>query len=163
MTGHYNGKLLKWKILYKEQSDNNNKNKLKKIHEIKIEKEYLAHDCMISAINYNEKHNIILTADIKGILYVRKYYNFEFINKIVVNRNNFCCINKIFVTDYDIIGTVSYNPYKKKNYICLYSINGILLEKSNDIICIDHTILKNGKIMFNCLNEYNFSIFGFNG
>ena len=166
LTGHNNGKLLKWKIIYEiivKFDKQNNEIKQKKIKKITINKEFYAHNCMISYIHYNERYNIILTSDVKGILYVRKYYDFHLINKIVIKNNNFNFINKVFVNDYDILCTINYNIYKKKNYICFYSINGLLLEESKNNIIINSTFLKNGKIIFNCLNESNLFIFGLNG
>ena len=116
---------------------------------------------MITSINYSEKHNIILTSDLNGFLYIRKYYDFEFLTKIKIN--NFCFINNILITDYDMICTINYNILEYKNYISFYTLNGILLEKSNLYHCIDTCLLKNGKIIFNCLNENYLLIFGFNG
>ena len=163
LTGHYNGKLLKWIIVYNEiENKQNNEKRLKIINRIYIERELFAHNYMIACINYNERHNIVITSDIKGFLYIRKYYDFELINKIVIDNNDICFINKIFINDYDIICTINYNIYKKKNYISFYSINGIFLEKSKNIIIIDTFFLKNGKLFFNCLNDSNLFIFGFN-
>ena len=154
LTGHKNGKILKWKIEY---------NKSKKIDNIYNVKEFFAHKYMISYIYYNERHNIVLSSDIKGILYIRKYYDFQLMNKIIINNNYSTFVNKIFINEFDNICTVNYNIYKKKNNISFYSINGILLEESQNIICIDNYFLKNGKMIFNCLNETNLFIFGYNG
>ena len=166
LTGHGNGKLLKWKIKYKEYEHKlNNESKIikkLKINSITIEKEIIAHKYMISCMNYNERHNIIISSDIKGFIFIRKFYDFELLNRIQIQDNDVCFINKIFLNDYDIICAVNYNIYKNKNFVSFYSLNGIFLEKSNNIISIDSYQLKNGKMIFNCLNENNFSIFGFN-
>ena len=166
LTGHGNGKLLKWKIIYKEYEHKmNNESKIikkKKINSITIKKEIIAHKYMISCMNYNERHNIIISSDIKGFIFIRKFYDFELINRILIQDSDVCFINKIFLNDYDIICTVNYNIYKNKNFVSFYSLNGTFLEKSNNIISIDSYQLKNGKMIFNCLNENNLSIFGFN-
>ena len=163
ITGHFNGKLLEWKIKYKEvETRQSNELRQKKINKITIIKEFYAHNCMISCIYYNERHDIVISSDIKGILYIRKYYDFQLINKIVSNQNGVCFINKILINEYDIICTINYNIYKNKNYISFYSINGILLEESKNNIIIDISFLKNGKLIFNCLNESKLFIFGFN-
>ena len=163
LTGHKNGKLLKWKIEYREFPNLQNNNlKLKKINDVKIKKEIFAHNDMISCIYYNERHNIIVSSDIKGFLYIRKYFDFELINRIVLNNNKSCFINKVILSDYDILCTINFNIYKNKNYISFYSLNGILLEVSKNIITLDTYFLKNGKMIFNCLNEKYLSIFGFN-
>ena len=167
-TGHKNGKLIEWNITYKEIIKQNHKlihlktKKSKIIENIKFKREIIAHNySMITSINYSEKHNIILTSDLNGFLYIRKYYDFEFLTKIKIN--NFCFINNILITDYDMICTINYNILEYKNYISFYTLNGILLEKSNLYHCIDTCLLKNGKIIFNCLNENYLLIFGFNG
>ena len=154
LSGHSNGKLLKWKIEF---------NKSKTIDSIYIVKEFFAHNHMISCIYYNERHNIVLSSDIKGIIYIRKFYDFQLINKIIINNNEFSFVNKICINEFDNICTISYNVYKKKNNISIYSINGILLEESENVISIDSNFLKNGKMIFNCLKESNLFLFGFNG
>ena len=128
-----------------------------------FKREIFAHNyCMIASIYYSEKHNIILTSDISGFLFIRKYYDFEFLTKIKINNDD-CFFNKIFINDYDNICTINFDSFQFKTYICLYSLNGILLEKTNLNYCIDSYALKNGKIIFNCLNNINLLIFGFNG
>ena len=102
---------------------------------------------MITCINYNRRYNIILTSDDKGLLFIRKYYNFELLTKIQINNNlGISFINKIFLNDYDIICTVNYNRQNFKSFLSFYSINGILLEQSES-----------------CLKKDNLFIFGFNG
>ena len=166
LTGHGNGKLLKWKIKYKEYEHKlNNESKIikkMKINSINIKKEIIAHKYMISCMNYNERHNIIISADIKGFIFIRKFYDFEMITRIQIQDSDVGFVNKIFLNDYDIICTVNYNIYKNKNFVSFYSLNGTFLEKSNNIISIDSYQLKNGKMIFNCLNEKSLSIFGFN-
>ena len=167
-TGHSNGKLIEWQIKYKDRHNlkiNSYKNGEKKIYlsDITLKREIIAHNfCLITSIHYNERHNIILSSDVKGFLYIRKYYDFEFLTQIRINNNDFCFVNKIFVNNYDLIYTINYNSVKFRNYICLYSINGILLEQSKNSCCIDSAILKNGKIIFNILNKDFLFIFGFN-
>lgn len=166
LTGHGNGKLLKWKLIYKEYEHKlNNESKIikkKKIHNIILEKEIIAHKYMISCMNYNERHDIILSSDIKGFIFIRKFYDFELINRIEIQDSDVCFTNKIFLNDYDIICTVNYNIYKFKNFISFYSLNGTFLERSQYIISIDNYQLKNGKMIFNCLKKNYLSIFGFN-
>ena len=170
LTGHSNGKIIEWETIYKDIVKTNskltpNKNAQKKmISDIILKREIIAHDYrMITSINYNERYNIILTSDTKGFLFIRKYYDFELITKIQINNNDSCFINKIFLNDYDIICTINYNRIKFKNYITFYSINGILLEQSENYMIINSSVLKNGKIIFNRFNKDIFFIFGFNG
>ena len=171
-TGHKNGKLIEWEINYKEinrvskrYSFRSKENKPKVIIDnIIFKRELIAHNfSMITSIYYCQKHNVILTSDDEGFLYIRKYYDFEFLTKIQINqKDNSSFINKIYVNDYDVICLINYNKIKYNNYICLFSLNGLLLEISDYYLCGDTSILKNGKIIFNCLNKNNLFIFGFN-
>ena len=166
-TGHINGKLIEWKIIYKDRKNvllGSYKNIEKKYHlsDISFKREIFAHKySMITSINFNERHNIILTSDMEGLIYIRKYYNLEFLTKININNN--CFVNKIFLNDYDIICTINSDKNEYNNYISLYTINGILIEKSKNYMNIDSYILKNGKIIFNRIKEDSLLfIFGFN-
>ena len=166
-TGHINGKLIEWKVIYKNKKNailTSYKDVEKKYYlsDISLKREIIAHEySMITSINFNERHNIILTSDMEGLLYIRKYYNFEFLTKIHITNN--CFVNKIFLNDYDIICTNNFDKDKYKNFFSLYTINGILIEKSEKYLCIDSYILKNGKIIFNNLNKDSLLfIFGFN-
>ena len=49
-----------------------------------------------------------------------------------------------------------------KKFICLYTLNGILIEKSTLHTIIDIYDLNNGKIIFNRLEETELYMFGFN-
>jgi hypothetical protein len=170
-SGHLNGKLIEWEIEYKEMKrkasivKRSTPNK-KIISNIILKREIIAHNyAMITSINYNERYNIVLTSDNKGLLFIRKYYDFELLTKIDINNNqNSCFINKIFLNDYDIICTINYNTKNCRKFLSFYSINGILLEKSADFYCMDACVLKNGKIICNRINKgNNLYLFGFNG
>ena len=152
-SGLSDGTLIEWELEY---------DKLLILKNILLKREIKAHNnCLITAINYNEKHNIILTSDINGFLFIRKYYDFEMLCKIKLDENN-CFINKIFVNDYNFIYTINNNMNKFKKFICIYSLNGILIEKSKLHTIIDSYELKNGKIIFNRLKKTELFIFGFN-
>lgn len=158
-SGHLNGKLLEWKINFFENTID--RKIIKKISNIIFIRDIFAHKDMICSIDYNEKHNVILSTDLNGILYVRKYYDFELLTKIEVNQNNF--INKVFLNNYDIICCVIYDMTEEKFKFCLYSINGLFFEESKYFSCSDVSVLKNGKIIFNNLNSSILYIFGLNG
>ena len=127
---------------------NNERNKQKKFIFSKFTKEN------------NERYNIILSTDIKGYLNIRKYYDFNLMVCFRVGDSSF--VNKIKLNNYDIICTINYNFEISKFYLALYSINGILLDKSEEQPIKDSYILKNGKIIFNNLEKKNLYIFGLN-
>ena len=158
-SGHMNGIIIEWEIEYKNLTDYDNKLEL---NNIIPKREIKAHNnCLITTINYNEKHNIILSADVNGILYIRKYYDFELLSKIKLKENN-CFTTQILLNDFNFIYTINYNQNEIKKYICIYTLNGILIEKSDLHTIIDAYILNNGKTIFNRLEETELYIFGFN-
>ena len=159
-SGHQNGVLIEWKLNYKSVMFNSNSQL--QLKNILLKREIKAHNNgLITSINYNEKHNIILTSDINGILYIRKYYDFELLTKIKLKENN-CFSTQILVNDFNFIYTINYDKEKMKKFICLYTLNGILIEKSTLHTIIDIYDLNNGKIIFNRLEETELYMFGFN-
>ena len=173
-SGHKNGKLYEWKIIY--PSDNNQSNrrmsKSKKnnnfasIKKIELDRDIIAHkDSMICSINYIEKHNLIITTSYDGKLFIRKYLDFELLSFIKV-KNESIIITRVVYSDYDLLYCLL--NFKDKDLKCgscinIYSLNGLLLESSeiNNIV-VDLEPLKNGKIICNYLNSRKLFIFGFN-
>ena len=161
-SGHMNGTLIEWKIDYKKMMNYSSKSIITILNNIIFQRQIKAHNnALITNINYNERHNIILTSDNKGILYIRKYYDFELLTKIQINENH-CFITQIVLNDFNLIYTTIFSKKKMKKCIYLYTLNGIVIEKSNYHSIIDTQSLKSGKIIFNRLNEANLFIFGFN-
>ncbi len=159
-SGHQNGVLMEWELKFKQIKSYDNSELLLK--NIILKREIKAHNnSLITAIKYNEKHNIILSSDISGIIYIRKYYDFELLTKIKLKDNN-CFTTQILVNDFNFIYTINYDKNKKKKFICLYTLNGILIEKSTLHTIIDAYDLNNGKIIFNRLEETELYMFGFN-
>jgi len=173
-SGHKNGKLYEWSIIY--PSDNNQSNrrmsKTKKnnnftsIKKIELDRDIFAHkDSMICSILYIEKHNIIITTSYDGKLYIRKYLDFELLS-IIKTKNESIIISRVVYTDYDLLYCLLNFKDKELQYgsgINIYSLNGLLLESSeiNNIV-VDIEPLKNGKIICNNLNSRKLFIFGFN-
>ena len=158
-SGHMNGSLIEWKLIYKNITEYNS---MSGLNRISLKREIKAHNnSLITAINYNERHNIVLTSDSKGILYIRKYYDFELLTKIQTNNEN-CFTTQILVNDFNLIYTINYDKKELKKFISLYTLNGIFMEKSNFHSINDAYALKSGKIIFNRLEEMELYIFGFN-
>ena len=83
------------------------------------------------------------------------------LSKIKLKENN-CFTTQILLNDFNFIYTINYNQNEIKKYICIYTLNGILIEKSDLHTIIDAYILNNGKTIFNRLEETELYIFGFN-
>ena len=163
-SGHKNGKLYEWEIKY--NSDDKNKKKDISIKKIKIKRDLIAHkDSMICSINYIEKHNIIITSSNDGKLFIRKYFDFELLSVIKLEKTN-SIISKIIYSDYDLLYLLINHKdkeYQNKSSINVYTLNGLLIESSSSIKnFVNIELLKNGKIICNNLNSNKFDIFGLN-
>jgi len=161
-SGHKNGKLYEWKIIYND--DKNKKNYLS-INNAEIIRDLLAHkESMICCISYVKKHNIILTSSNDGKLIIRNYFNFELLSMIETKKKN-SLISKIIYSDYDLLYLlINHNvkEYKNKSNINVYTLNGLLIESSPMSNIVDVELLKNGKIICNFINFDKLSIFGLN-
>ena len=160
-TGHKNGKLYEWKINY-----NKDKNKVvNSIQNIEIIRDLIAHkDSMICCITYVEKHNIIITSSNDGKIFIRKYFDFELLSAFETEKNN-SIVLKIIYTDYDLLYMLINHRDKEsqnKSNINVYTLNGLLIEKSYNNYLIDIEPLKNGKVICNDINSSKLQIFGLN-
>ena len=160
-TGHKNGKLYEWKINY-----NQDKSKvINSIKNIEIKRDLIAHkDSMICCITFIEKHNIIITSSNDGKIFIRKYFDFELLSAFKTERSN-SIVLKIIYTDYDLLYMLINHREKEsqnKSNINVYTLNGLLIEKSSNNYLIDIEPLKNGKVICNDINSSKLQIFGFN-
>ena len=171
-SGHKNGKLYEWKIIYLDNSKNERKSKLKyynkdifSINRCEIDRDIIAHkESMICTINYVEKHDIIITSSMDGNLYIRKYFDFELLTIIQVIKEN-AVITKVIYSDYDLLYLLISQKDKDSlynSYINIYTLNGLLIESSQKNNFVDIEPLKNGKIICNNLYSEKLKIFGFN-
>ena len=141
-------------------------NNFTSINKIELDRDIIAHkDSMICSITYIEKHNLIITTSYNGILYIRKYLDFELLS-FIKTKNESIIITRVVYTDYDLLYCLLNFKDKEFQYgscINIYTLNGLLLESSeiNNIV-VDIEPLKNGKIICNYLNSRNLFIFGFN-
>ena len=139
-TGHKNGKIYEWKITY------NSDKKKEKIINIEITRDLIAHkDSMVCNIYYIDKHNVLITSSNDGKLFIRKYYDFELLSIIETKEN----INKFVYSDYDLLYLLTIPKASKgKSRLHIYTLNGLLLESSNEDYIIDIEPMKNGILFF---------------
>ena len=169
-SGHKNGKLYEWKIIYPSDNNQNkrrmsktkNNNNLASIQKIELDRDIIAYkDSMICSITYIEKHNLIITTSYDGKLCIRKYIDFELLS-LIKTKNSNIIITRVVYTDYDLLYCLL--NYKDKDFQCIniYTLNGLLIESSEINNFVDIEPLKNGKIICNNLNSRKLFIFGFN-
>jgi len=125
-TGHFNGKIILWEL------PSNDKEKEKEItindfNNIKVLYNFIAHKKRVSNIVYCEKLEIIISCGDDKIIYIRKYYDLSLLS--MININNRICID-IKVEHYYIY-LLLFDEVKQKYIIEIYSLNGILVGKSD--------------------------------
>ena len=149
ISGHFDGKIIEWEIL-----DNN--------INLKIKRDLFAHNNMICSINYIEKHNILVTSSNDGILYVRKYFDFELLTIIKLGENEYA--NDIIFSNYDMYYLLIYNKNNMTFNFNIYSINGLHVTENKSKYFIDQlSTINNGKIIYTCYfdeNIYYYCLFG---
>ena len=160
LSGHKNGKLYEWEILY-----NKDKKNKEYINSIKIKRDLIAHkESMICLIDFIEKHDILITTSNDGKFFVRKYYNFELLSIFESIPEN-SVISRVIYTDYDLLYLLINHRDKdseNKSSIGIFTLNGLLIESSKKQYFNDIEPLKNGKIFCNDLISTKLGIFGLN-
>ena len=141
ISGHLNGRIIEWEI-------NKNLN-------LNIKRDIFAHnDTMICSINYINKHNILITSSEDGNIYIRKYYNFELLTIIKLNKNEYA--NEILLSNYDMYYILKFNKNNMKFNFDIYSINGInVIQKNCDLYIQNFYCINNGKIIFTIKSNNN--------
>ena len=112
-------------------------------------------------MNYIKNHNIIITSSEDGHLFIRKYYDFELLNVIKLNKNEF--VNDILFSNFDMFYFLNFNKIKMKFSFDIYSINGLKAFEDSHYLYIDNfACISNGIIIFTLSNSndiYYYSLF----
>ena len=123
ISGHKNGKLIEWEIIF-EEFELKRKKKEKRLKYVKPIRDILAHEnCFVISILYIQTHNLLVTSGEDGNVYIRKYYDFELINVIALNKSIGIC-KEIFFSNNDVFYLSLINKDKATN-LASYTINGI--------------------------------------
>ena len=157
ITGDNKGKLCHWRI------------NLENILNVKLKliKQINSNNNSITSILYNERLNIIVSADNKTVI-IRSFYDFEFLTYFNVfekeDRNNDEIIVDIKISNYDFVYILinkGNNNYKLKGY----SLNGICFGEYEGKIT-NFELTKEGRVLVglanmgivNVLNPINFNV-----
>ena len=143
ISGHFDGKIIEWIIL------DTNMN-------LKIKRDLFAHNnSMICSINYIQKHNILVTSSKDGILYVRKYFDFELLTIIKLGINEYA--NDIIFSNYDMYYLLIFNENNMTFNFNIYSINGLKVKENKLKFIIENFFsINNGKIIYTIYNDEHF-------
>ena len=149
ITGHDNGCICKWKIIFSEKD---------KSLELELLELIKSNKNSITCLTYNKKLNIIISSDFNTSV-IRKNFDFEYINYInIKNKEKF---NKVIVdvkiSDYNFIYILIYIEEKDLYEIQGFTLNGIYF--SNYIGNISNfEISKSGKIIIGEIGKPNIKI-----
>ena len=159
LTGHLNGKIIKWKYIINKVEDDEDISSLITLKKISS---FIAHKSVVQNIEINEELNIMISASIDGIIFVRKLYDFELLNVIRYNNINNCLLD-IFFENQIIIATY-YNikekdDVNKKIKVNTYSVNGIKLGKIKKNIPLPLIIKDSNDKLFIFVNKLFYEVY----
>jgi WD40 repeat protein len=156
-TGLQNGKILEFKLTNFEQLQNNNSSGNINLNELKIDllRSYLGHKDKVNGIYYSELLGLIITSGADRKIYIRKYYDLTLLT--MINIENKFCIN-IKINHYYLY-ILLYDEIKKSHVVKVYSVNGLVVAKTEhnliNNICFD----KNGNLMIGYAIEKKISVY----
>ena len=156
-TGLQNGKIFEFKITNFEQLQNNNNNNNINLNELKIDliRSYLGHKDKVNGIYYSELLGLIISSGADRKIYIRKYYDLTLLTMINI-ENKFCIDIKI---NHYYLYILLYDEIKKSHVVKVYSVNGLVVAKTDhnmiNNICFD----KNGNLMIGYAIEKKIRVF----
>ena len=160
-TGLFNGKLIEWK--------------LRTNFEVLEIKNIYAHQESITAIEYYDKQNIIITGGEDKYIHIRKQNDFELLTSInltycfenpIISQYNNIIPSLIKISNLNLIYVLLYDLDSGSNFIRGYNFNGLffaqtekeyfLNEKNEDILINSISFTKNSNLIigFYNLNKY---------
>ena len=153
-AGLQNGKIFEFKLTNFAQLQNNNNINL---NELKIDliRSYLAHKDKVNGIYYSELLGLIISSGADRKIFIRKYYDLTLLTMINID-NKFCIDIKI---NHYYLYILLYDEIKKNHVVKVYSVNGLVVGKTEhnliNNICFD----KNGNLMIGYAVEKKIGIF----
>ena len=146
ITGHCNGKLIKWEFVAIDENNQINY-EIKKILEIKSNKN------TILCLEYENKLNVLLSCDSNSVI-IRNYYNFEILKHIKIKEyeNPINKIIKLKVFNCNLIYVLLMLNDNVSYELRCYSLNGTYYKKIKGYF-MDFQLNKTGNIIINDLKN----------
>ena len=123
-TGHFNGKIILWKLPTNEKEKEVTINDFSNI---KVIDNFIGHKKRVNNIVFNEKLEIIISSGDDKKIYIRKYFDLSVLTMIDIN-NKICIDIKV---EHYYIYILLFDETKQKYIIEIYSLNGFLVGKSD--------------------------------
>lgn len=137
-SGLKNGKLQKWAFDIQEKK-------------CILVDSIVAHKAQITAIEINNRHNIIATASLDNHIYIRKAYDFELLVSIKIKKKYI--ISYIKFSYYNCLYVMCYNPQNRMNRIIGYTLSGLKFAKSDYGIYYNFCFTQSGNLVVGTNDE----------
>ena len=156
-TGLQNGKIFEFKLTNLEQLQSNNSSGNINLNELQIDlvRSYLGHRDKVNGIYYSELLGLIISSGADRKIYIRKYYDLTLLTMIDVD-DKFCIDIKI---NHYYLYILLYDEIKKSHIVKVYSVNGLVVAKTEHNMINNITFDKNGNLMIGYAKEKKIEIY----
>ena len=124
LTGHYNGKIIGWEI---QNNSNEKEITIKDFNKINIIYNFIAHKSRVNIIKYCQKLDLIISNGDDNTILIRKFSDLSLLTYIEI-PNQICIDIKV---EHYYLYALLFDENKQKHIIKVYSLNGILVGKSD--------------------------------
>ena len=166
-TGLKNGKLIKWEIIIIKNENPGKRNKREYSSSFRVnEIEHIYdHKSSITAIEINNKKQIIATSSEDKFIHIRKLYDFEILTVIdlvysygnsIISQNQFIFPSLLKISDLNCIYALIYDYKNRKTFIRGYTLNGLFFaqtENKENIYYNNIIINKEGNLYVGAYNK----------
>ena len=156
-TGLQNGKIFEFKLTNLEQLQSNNSSGNINLNELQIDlvRSYLGHRDKVNGIYYSELLGLIISSGADRKIYIRKYYDLTLLTMINI-ENKFCIDIKI---NHYYLYILLYDEIKKSHVVKVYSVNGLVVAKTEYNMINNIDFDKNGNLMIGYAKEKKIEIY----
>ena len=156
-TGLQNGKIFEFKLTNLEQLQSNNSSGNINLNELQIDlvRSYLGHRDKVNGIYYSELLGLIISSGADRKIYIRKYYDLTLLTMINID-NKFCIDIKI---NHYYLYILLYDEIKKSHIVKVYSVNGLVVAKTEHNMINNIAFDKNGNLMIGYAKEKKIEIY----
>ena len=153
-TGLSNGKIFEYKLSNYDLSQNNG---LINLNELKIDivRSYMGHEDKVNGIYYSELLGLIISSGVDKKIYIRKYYDLTVLTMINIDHR-FCIDIKI---NHNYLYILLYDEKKKNHVVKVYSVNGLVVGKTEHNMINNIVFDKNGNLMIGYAKEKRIDIY----
>ena len=156
-TGLQNGKIFEFKLANFEQLQSNNSSGNINLNELQINliRSYLGHKDKVNGIYYSELLGLIISSGADKKIYIRKYYDLTLLTMINIDYK-FCIDIKI---NHYYLYVLLYDEIKKSHVVKVYSVNGLVVSKTEYNMINNIVFDKNGNLMVGYAKEKRIKIY----